>query len=78
VFSVPVGSVVVEIVSAGAAAIVMVSDPDVTLAGVGSESVTFTVNAAEVPEVFGIPLITPVLAFRLAQAGSDPLAMLHV
>jgi hypothetical protein len=75
--SVPPGSVVVEMASGGGAAIVMVSDPDVTLAGVGSESVTFTVNVED-PEAFGVPVIAPVLALRFAHAGKVPLAMLHV
>ena len=42
------------------------------------ESVTSTVNVTGPPPPDGVPEITPVEEFRLAQDGSDPLLMLHV
>ena len=40
-------------------------------------SVTLTVKF-DVPVAVGVPLMTPVLLFRLRPAGSDPLSMLQV
>jgi hypothetical protein len=42
------------------------------LCGMGAESVTLTVNACAETAVMGVPEITPVLAFNVSPAGSDP------
>jgi hypothetical protein len=50
----------------------------VTVLAVGvAESATRTLKL-EVPAVVGVPLITPVLAFRFNPAGNEPLTTDHV
>ena len=71
----PFGSEVVEIVRE-AASTVMVNALVAEIAGL-PESVSWKVRF-EVPGAVGVPLMTPVLAFKLRPAGSVPEAMLHV
>ena len=73
--TVPLGSDVVVIESAEAT--VMLSDL-VAVWAVGTvESVALTVNVV-VPVAFGVPVMAPVLAFKVAQIGSAPTEMLQV
>ena len=64
--TVPEGREVVVTVNAPGALMVMVSDPLVAVPN--TASVTLTVKV-EVPAVGVLPEITPVLAFKMAQAG---------
>lgn len=70
------GSVLIVIARAGGAEIVS-EKAFVALAGVGSESVAFTVKLLVLAELV-LPLITPVPAFSEKPDGSAPLAMLHL
>jgi hypothetical protein len=72
---VPFGKDEVVIVSA---VMIVILSCFVAVCAVGTEeSVAFTVNVV-VPAAVGVPVMAPVLAFRLAHDGSVPAEMLHV
>lgn len=65
-----------EVVIERALTTVMLSDLVAVCVGV-EESVALTVKEV-VPVAVGVPVMAPVLEFKLAQDGSDPVEMLQV
>jgi hypothetical protein len=72
VLTLPPGSDVVVIASA-----VLIVMLRLAMAEVWVVSVTFTVKA-DVPVALGVPVITPVAAFKVKFAGNVPMEMLQV
>ena len=73
----PLGSSAVEIAKVGAVVLIVMLRAVVAEFGGLAESLALTMKA-EVPAAVGVPVMAPVVAFKLRPAGRVPVARLQV